>query len=90
MEHDALNYDTLQHYLTFQYVPEPMMMSVGIKKLEPGHYIKKKVGVHLYKKTGIPSLSNRTDRVMPVFPFASKHLKKSTLDAFLFHQSADR
>jgi asparagine synthase (glutamine-hydrolysing) len=44
MEHDVLNYDALQHYLTLQYMPEPMTMSVGTKKLEPGHYIKKKVG----------------------------------------------
>ncbi|MDV2686496.1 asparagine synthase (glutamine-hydrolyzing) [Alkalihalophilus lindianensis] len=34
----------LQHYLTFQYVPEPDTIDQSIKKLPPGHYLKKKVG----------------------------------------------
>jgi asparagine synthase (glutamine-hydrolysing) len=44
LENDVLNYESLQHYLTYQFVPEPNTMSEGIKKLEPGHYFTKKIG----------------------------------------------
>jgi asparagine synthase (glutamine-hydrolysing) len=44
LENDVLNYDSLQHYLTYQFVPEPNTMSEGINKLEPGHYFTKKIG----------------------------------------------
>ncbi|MCL6572141.1 MAG: asparagine synthase (glutamine-hydrolyzing) [Bacillus sp. (in: Bacteria)] len=44
LENDVLDYDALQHYLTYQFVPEPNTMSAGIKKLEPGHYFTKKIG----------------------------------------------
>ncbi|MBP1943160.1 asparagine synthase (glutamine-hydrolyzing) [Bacillus luteolus] len=42
-ENDIINYDSLQHYLTYQFVPEPETMSIGIKRLEPGHYFTKKL-----------------------------------------------
>ncbi|SFB18237.1 MULTISPECIES: asparagine synthase (glutamine-hydrolyzing) [unclassified Bacillus (in: firmicutes)] len=44
LENDKLNYESLQHYLTYQFVPEPETMSAGIHKLEPGHYFTKKIG----------------------------------------------
>ncbi len=44
LENDVLDYDSLQHYLTYQFVPEPNTMSKGIHKLEPGHYFTKKIG----------------------------------------------
>ena len=44
-ENNSLNYDALQHYLTYQFVPEPGTMTDGIKKLEPGHYFTKKIGL---------------------------------------------
>ncbi|WP_400242882.1 asparagine synthase (glutamine-hydrolyzing) [Niallia sp. JL1B1071] len=44
LESDVINYSSLQHYLTYQFVPEPYTMSEGIKKLEPGHYFTKKIG----------------------------------------------
>jgi asparagine synthase (glutamine-hydrolysing) len=44
LENDVLDYESLQHYLTFQFVPEPNTMSKGIQKLEPGHYFTKKIG----------------------------------------------
>ncbi|MFP7300441.1 asparagine synthase (glutamine-hydrolyzing) [Neobacillus niacini] len=44
LENDVLDYDSLQHYLTYQFVPEPNTMSRGIYKLEPGHYFTKKIG----------------------------------------------
>jgi len=44
LENDVLNYDALQYYLTYQFVPEPQTLSEGINKLEPGHYFTKKAG----------------------------------------------
>jgi asparagine synthase (glutamine-hydrolysing) len=44
LENDVLDYDSLQYYLTYQFVPEPNTMSKGIHKLEPGHYYTKKIG----------------------------------------------
>ncbi|MFA9556028.1 asparagine synthase (glutamine-hydrolyzing) [Evansella sp. AB-rgal1] len=38
-----VNVEYLQHYLTFQYYPEPQTVVKSIQKLEPGHYIKQKV-----------------------------------------------
>ncbi|WP_277674345.1 asparagine synthase (glutamine-hydrolyzing) [Piscibacillus halophilus] len=36
--------DSLQHYLSFQFVPEPYTLSKGINKVEPGHYFYMKPG----------------------------------------------
>ncbi|MCM3569679.1 asparagine synthase (glutamine-hydrolyzing) [Neobacillus mesonae] len=47
LENDVLDYDSLQHYLTYQFVPEPHTLSAGIKKLEPGHYFTKKIGAKM-------------------------------------------
>lgn len=47
LENDVINYDSLQHYLTYQFVPEPYTMSESIQKLEPGHYFTKKIGSKL-------------------------------------------
>ncbi|MCJ7842672.1 asparagine synthase (glutamine-hydrolyzing) [Lederbergia sp. NSJ-179] len=43
LENNELNIDSLQQYMTYQFVPEPETMTEGIKKLEPGHYFTKKV-----------------------------------------------
>lgn len=43
-EHDELDHDSLQHYLSFQYVPEPNTMTSVIKKLPAGHFFTKKLG----------------------------------------------
>lgn len=43
MEGDV-DYKSLQHYLSFQFVPEPDTMTEGVKKLTPGHYFTKKPG----------------------------------------------
>jgi asparagine synthase (glutamine-hydrolysing) len=47
IENDVLDYDSLQHYMTYQFVPEPSTMSKGIQKLEPGHYFTKKIGASM-------------------------------------------
>ncbi|MDF0726546.1 asparagine synthase (glutamine-hydrolyzing) [Cytobacillus sp. S13-E01] len=43
LENDIIDCDSLQHYLTYQFVPEPATMSFGIQRLEPGHYFTKKI-----------------------------------------------
>ncbi|MGM8211535.1 asparagine synthase (glutamine-hydrolyzing) [Virgibacillus sp. W0430] len=35
---------SLQHYLSYQYVPEPLTLTGGIYKLKPGHYFEKRMG----------------------------------------------
>jgi asparagine synthase (glutamine-hydrolysing) len=37
--HKEPDYIAIHHFLTFGYVPAPMTGFVGIKKLEPGHYL---------------------------------------------------
>ncbi|UOQ85358.1 asparagine synthase (glutamine-hydrolyzing) [Gracilibacillus salinarum] len=37
----SIDAKALQHYLTFQYVPEPLSMNASIQKLEPGCYFVK-------------------------------------------------
>jgi asparagine synthase (glutamine-hydrolysing) len=47
LEKQELNREALQHYLTYQFVPEPYSMTDGIHKLEPGHYFVKKLDAKL-------------------------------------------
>ncbi|NMD72148.1 asparagine synthase (glutamine-hydrolyzing) [Bacillus sp. DNRA2] len=44
LEKETLNQESIQQYLTYQFVPEPYTMTEGIYKLEPGHYFTKKIG----------------------------------------------
>ncbi|TDQ38792.1 asparagine synthase (glutamine-hydrolyzing) [Aureibacillus halotolerans] len=43
-DHGAVNVEALQHYLTFQFVPEPQTVTEGIHKLLPGYCFTKKPG----------------------------------------------
>ncbi|MGP4072961.1 asparagine synthase (glutamine-hydrolyzing) [Piscibacillus sp. B03] len=42
--HQELDLDSLQHYLSYQFVPEPYTLTENIKKVEPGHYFHMKPG----------------------------------------------
>lgn len=44
LENEKVDTEALQQYLSFQFVPEPLTMTEGIKKVEPGHYFVKKPG----------------------------------------------
>ncbi|WP_411953700.1 asparagine synthase (glutamine-hydrolyzing) [Alkalibacillus sp. S2W] len=44
MEQQVVDAESLQHYLSFQFVPEPKTMTEGIHKVEPGHSFKMKPG----------------------------------------------
>ncbi|USK62401.1 asparagine synthase (glutamine-hydrolyzing) [Peribacillus asahii] len=41
---EEVDMNSLQHYLSFQYAPEPATLSKTIKKLPPGHYFTQKPG----------------------------------------------
>ncbi|WP_163536611.1 asparagine synthase (glutamine-hydrolyzing) [Gracilibacillus sp. YIM 98692] len=44
LDGESVDAESLQQYLSFQYVPEPNTMHQSIKKIEPGHYFVKKQG----------------------------------------------
>ncbi|WLV23840.1 asparagine synthase (glutamine-hydrolyzing) [Aciduricibacillus chroicocephali] len=48
LENEKVDTEALQQYLSFQFVPEPLTMTEGIKKVEPGHYFVKKPGEALH------------------------------------------
>src|SRR5699024_12437500 len=39
--------ETFQHYLTYQYVPEPYSLTNAPYKLKPGHYLMKRVRMEI-------------------------------------------
>lgn len=41
-EQHRVNKDALQHFLSFQYVPEPMTLTEGVYRVEPGYYFVKR------------------------------------------------
>src|SRR5690625_3028921 len=43
-----LSHDSLHHYLSFQFVPDPNTMTSGIHKVEPGHYFIIKFYIVIY------------------------------------------
>jgi len=44
IENEQINDTALQHYLSFQYVPEPMTLTKGIQMVEPATILQKKLG----------------------------------------------
>ncbi|MFY4774136.1 asparagine synthase (glutamine-hydrolyzing) [Metabacillus sp. RGM 3146] len=51
LHEESLNEETLHHYLTYQYGPEPDTFFSRIKKLEPGHFFIRKQGKPLMIKS---------------------------------------
>jgi asparagine synthase (glutamine-hydrolysing) len=71
LKNDIINDESLHHYLTYQYVPEPETMSVGIKKLLPGHFFIKKAGEKMvieryWKASFTPVKSTEDDLVKKI------------------------
>lgn len=42
-DHSYVSTEAMQHYFSFQYVPQPMMMTAGIQALQAGHFFMKKI-----------------------------------------------
>ncbi|MFD1040171.1 asparagine synthase (glutamine-hydrolyzing) [Virgibacillus byunsanensis] len=86
MENEEVDNDALQHYLSFQFVPEPMTMTANIKKVEPGHYFVKKPGQQLSFKrywhaTFNPVLMNKANWI--------KRIQDVMYDSVNIHMRSD-
>ncbi|MGS2779752.1 asparagine synthase (glutamine-hydrolyzing) [Robertmurraya sp. GLU-23] len=86
LQNDVLNYDSLQYFLTYQFVPEPYTMSEGISKLEPGHYFTKKIGSEMeikryWKAHFHPVRKSESDFV--------KEIKDVLFDSVKIHMRSD-
>ncbi|WP_078544422.1 asparagine synthase (glutamine-hydrolyzing) [Litchfieldia alkalitelluris] len=86
LENDVLNYDSLQYYLTYQFVPEPETMSYGIKKLEPGHFFTKKIGEQMkienYWKASFKPQPATEEKLV-------KEIKEALYDSVKIHMRSD-
>ena len=86
LENDVLNYDSLQHYLTYQFVPEPNTLSDGIKKLEPGYYFTKKIGSPMEIKRYWKAHFKPVQKAEPDF---IKEIKDVLFDSVKMHMRSD-
>lgn len=83
---DALDYDSLQYYLTYQFVPEPNTLTKGIKKLEPGHYFTKKIGKPMQIQRYWKAHFNPVHKSEPDF---IKEIKDVLFDSVKMHMRSD-
>ncbi|WP_028778808.1 asparagine synthase (glutamine-hydrolyzing) [Shimazuella kribbensis] len=86
IKNDIINDESLQHYLTYQYVPEPETMSDGIKKLLPGHYFTKKAGekivLNRYWKASFIPVKSTEDKLV-------KEIRDVLIDSVKIHMRSD-
>lgn len=86
MEDQIVNEKALQHYLTYQYVPEPYTMTEGIQKLEPGHYFIKKLGAPLeikrYWKAAFNPVYHSEDHFL-------NEIRESLIESVHIHMRSD-
>ncbi|MFK9120935.1 asparagine synthase (glutamine-hydrolyzing), partial [Peribacillus frigoritolerans] len=83
---EELDVDSLQHYLSFQYVPEPSTLTKSIKKLPPGHFFTKKPGQKMdIKKYWKPNFqpSNMEDSKL------IKEVQDTLIDSVNVHMRSD-
>lgn len=83
---DDLSYASLQHYLSFQYVPEPDTMTEQIKKLPSGHYFTQKPGSTLQIKrywapSFTPVLTSESQKV--------KEIRNALIESVNVHMRSD-
>ncbi len=86
LESDVINYESLQHYLTYQFVPETNTMSEGINKLEPGHYFTKKLGEPMDIKRYWRASFNPVNKSESEFV---KEIKDVLFDSVKMHMRSD-
>ncbi|AGK55291.1 asparagine synthase (glutamine-hydrolyzing) [Bacillus sp. 1NLA3E] len=83
---DVINYQALQQYLTYQFVPEPDTLSEGIFKLEPGHYFTKKIGkpmeISRYWKASFQPVQKSEDTFI-------KEIRDVMIDSVKMHMRSD-
>ncbi|MGZ9818161.1 asparagine synthase (glutamine-hydrolyzing) [Peribacillus simplex] len=81
-----VNAESLQHYLTYQFVPEPLTMNKNIKKLQPGHYFIKKQGKSIEIKAYWQPSFQPKDLSLNT---AKKEIRKVLRDSVNMHMRAD-
>jgi len=90
----TIDYTALHHYLTYQYIPSPLTIFEGIKKLPPAHsmiyengnlIIKRYWDLSYQNKIQLPSLENYGEQFLEIFQEAVKIRLRSDvpLGAFL-------
>ncbi|MFL0365613.1 asparagine synthase (glutamine-hydrolyzing) [Pseudobacillus sp. 179-B 2D1 NHS] len=83
---NELDAQSLQHFLSFQYVPEPHTMSRMIKKLPPGHYFTQKPGESMivtsyWRPTFAPSNMENKEMI--------KEIQESLMNSVSVHMRSD-
>ncbi|WP_028784574.1 asparagine synthase (glutamine-hydrolyzing) [Thalassobacillus devorans] len=82
----GLDLDSLQYYLSFQYVPEPATMTKQIKKLPAGHFFIKKTGkpliIRSYWKPAFQPISSSESRIV-------KDIQNVLTDSVNVHMRSD-
>lgn len=85
-EKSGLDAKSLQHYLSFQYVPEPGTMTENIKKLEPGHFFTQKPGqamkIQSYWKPVFRPIKSTEDQIV-------KDIRNVLIDSVNVHMRSD-
>ena len=86
MNKQAIDDESLQHYMTYQFVPEPASIIKEIHSLEPGHYMVKKIGQPVeitayWKPTFEPVQKAETEYV--------KELREALMDSVKMHMRSD-
>ncbi|MCI2257253.1 asparagine synthase (glutamine-hydrolyzing) [Domibacillus sp. PGB-M46] len=81
-----LDAKSLQHYLSFQYVPEPDTMTENVKKLEPGHFFTQKPGqamkIQSYWKPTFRPIKSTEDQII-------KDIRNVLIDSVNVHMRSD-
>lgn len=82
----SLNEEALQHYLSFQYVPEPGTMAEKIMKVETGYYLEKTMGqamslTQYWKPTFTPIYQSEESWV--------KSIQECVIDSVRAHMRSD-
>lgn len=81
-----LDAKSLQHYLSFQYVPEPDTMTENVKKLEPGHFFTQKPGqamkIQSYWKPIFRPIKSTEDQII-------KDIRNVLIDSVNVHMRSD-
>ncbi|WP_017728065.1 asparagine synthase (glutamine-hydrolyzing) [Halalkalibacterium ligniniphilum] len=81
-----LNHTSLQHYLSYQYVPEPETMMMQIKKIPPGHYFtqkpRSKMNIKSYWKPEFKPVYRPEDEKV-------KEIRNALIDSVDVHMRSD-
>src|SRR5690625_4225777 len=86
-EAETINCNALQNYLTYQYVPEPLTLTEGIYKVQPGHYFikKKNEPIHFYRYFHPVFNPVDTDRMQMM-----KGIRRTLINSVDIHMKGDQ